>query len=73
MWNVLMQVAELHQHAAAAFLLQPVAGIDLDDHAVDLARLQRRHLRRRGAERGDGDAVRRPSPAGATAPAPASR
>ena len=38
-------VPELHQHAAAAVLLHLVAGIGLDDHAVDLARPQSGHLR----------------------------
>ena len=49
------QVAELHQHAAGLVLLEPIGGVDLDDHAVDLLGPERRGLRGGGAERRDGE------------------
>ena len=52
-------VSELYEDAAAVVLLHLVAGIGLDDHAVDLARSQRRHL-------GGGRAERRKIDAGGT-------
>ena len=57
----LEQIAKLHQHAAGFLLLQPVACIDLDDHAVDLLGLERRRLRRGRTKRRDGEAFRPPA------------
>src|SRR6185436_19209228 len=54
-------VPELYEHATAAVLLHLVAGIGLDDHAVDLACPQRGHLRGGRAERRQIDAGRTPA------------
>ena len=53
-------VPELYEDAAAAVLLHLVAGVGLDDHSVDLARFQRRHLCGGRAKRRKIDAGRTP-------------